>query len=260
MGEPEGGTEEIDLLKPQGGKEEIETAGTHTEYLGNQSHQNNRGQKVGGKGYGLHGLLEAGKDTVVYTDSHDKGKGKTGNDIIKTQDQGIPQDHPKIRGIKEPPELIEPYPIAAPYPSARGKAFKCHDNPIDGDIVKDNDVYKGNNKKQVEAAGIPDPASQGGPVPGFPGSCAGLSLVHNKSPNSVSARKAGYFAETNYTNIHWTKYFRKTYKILLWFPWKNKITNKKTTRNPLFQRRNTILSIVFRHCSLIWIYMYTYRR
>jgi hypothetical protein len=51
--------------------------------------------------------------------------------------------------------MIETCPGAAPYPPHRLVILKSHNNPVHGDVVKNDDIYDRNEEEQVEIAVIP---------------------------------------------------------------------------------------------------------
>jgi hypothetical protein len=51
--------------------------------------------------------------------------------------------------------MIETCPRAAPYPPHWLVILESHNNPVHGDIIKNNDIYYRNEEEQVEITVIP---------------------------------------------------------------------------------------------------------
>jgi hypothetical protein len=143
MGEKIPGTHKVYLFKAQGPQQDVHSPGSHGKDLGDKSHQYNGGEKIGGKNDSLDAFLEMMKKTMINAEGQQDGKGKSRNQAVNVNYQGIPQDKEKIRGTEEPLEIIKARPGTVPHAKPGLEAFKGHQDAVYGNIVKDRHIDHG---------------------------------------------------------------------------------------------------------------------
>ena len=92
----------------------------------------------------LDGFFEADVGTIVKSDCKYNRYGKSGNKLVNAQNYGVAQYCGEIVGCKEPEELVQTYPRAAPDPSCRMKLTESYLCTVHRNILED---YKVRNRK-----------------------------------------------------------------------------------------------------------------
>jgi hypothetical protein len=179
MGKIGSTSHKVNLFKPQGPQQDIYPSGIHSEDLDNNTYQYYCGKKIRGKRYGLNYFLKPVQDKMIYADSHDYGKGETGDEPVEVKPQGVSQNIQEIGGTEEPFKVIKPYPFAAQNSTGRQVLLKGHKHPINGHIIKNGYIHKGNKGEKVKPTDIPSPPPDTGPMD------QGLSGGKNLPPGSL---------------------------------------------------------------------------
>jgi hypothetical protein len=155
MGKKSRGPHKVYLFKAQGPQQDVHSAGPHGKDLGKKSHQYDSGEKIGGKDDSLDAFFETVKETVVNAEGQQDGKGKSRNQTVNVDYQGIPQDKEKIRGTKEPLKVIKAHPGTIPDPQPGLEAFKGHQDAVYGNVIKDCHINHGDEEQNIETPGVP---------------------------------------------------------------------------------------------------------
>jgi hypothetical protein len=109
---------------------------------------------------------------MVDTDGQEEGEGEPGNKPVKAENQRILDDIKKIGRTEKPLEVVHADPGASPYSLPGGETLKRHKDTINGYVIKNKNIHKGNEQKDIQVTGIQNLSPERDPVnqglnPGF---------------------------------------------------------------------------------------------
>jgi hypothetical protein len=133
---------------------------------------------MGQIGYGLYRSFESLTPYLIEEQGKNNRRGKTKEQVIKTDEKGVPQKPDEVGAVEKADKVFKPHPFAVRESPTRGKILKSDKGPIYGFVTEKGVKYHHRQHQKIE-----------GPVP-FHISAEGIRVCfHCNAPKNLPVRK-----------------------------------------------------------------------